>query len=68
MVYHGTVRQGVVVLDQSPPFRDGTRVQVQLEDVSGPAAQTFHPVGAWEGPPGELEHLLSEVQELRDAD
>jgi len=67
MVYRGTIKQGVVVLDEIPPVRDGTRVQVQLDDTP-PANHSFHAVGSWEGPPGELDRLLAEVQELRDAD
>lgn len=28
----------------------------------------FHPVGAWDGPPGEFDRLLTEVQQMREQD
>lgn len=68
MVYHGTIKQGMVVLDEVPPLKDGTRVEVQLVEADQPEGQSFHPVGSWDGPPGELDRLLAEVQSLRDAD
>jgi hypothetical protein len=70
MTYRGTIKQGVVVLDEAPSLKEGTRVAVQLLDEAEPPPTSghFHPVGSWEGPPGELDRLLAEVQELRDAD
>ena len=73
MTYRGTVRQGVVVLEHPLPLADGTAVRVEVLDagtttVDPDSAPAFHPVGRWDGPPGEVERLLSEVQQLRDAD
>jgi hypothetical protein len=72
--YRGTVQNGVVVFDGPAPLADGTAVRV--EPVNGeraasetpPGAPHFRPVGKWEGPPGEFERLLAEVQAARDAD
>jgi hypothetical protein len=72
MVYQGTVIRGVVVPDDASQLRDGMRVNilpVAAADVTAPDGHSgFHPVGTWEGPPGELEQLIHSVQELRDAD
>lgn len=68
MVYRGTIKHGTVVLDEAPSLRDGTRVQVQLTEEPAPSQPHFTPVGSWEGPPGEFDRLLAEVQEMRDAD
>jgi hypothetical protein len=68
MTYHGTIKQGVVVLDNTPVLKDGTRVEVQFIEVAPEVTTSFHPVGAWEGPPGELDRLLAEVQAIRDTD
>jgi hypothetical protein len=71
MTYRGTVRNGVVVFDAPTAFAEGTPVRVEALPAAKAVAATtphFHPVGAWEGPPGELEQLLADVQSLRDAD
>jgi len=31
-------------------------------------SQKLRRVGSWEGPPGEFERLLAEVQQMRDED
>ena len=69
--YRGTVRNGMVVFDAPTSLTDGTPVRVEpLAAVQPPASSQphFHPVGAWEGPPGELDRLLADVQAMRDAD
>ena len=73
--YRGTVRNAVVVFDGPPPIADGTAVNiapVARQDPAAPSdgggAQQFRPVGSWDGPAGELEHLLADVQADRDAD
>ena len=70
MVYQGTVVKGVIVPDRPGALREGTRVRIEPLGVEtgSETRQHFHPVGEWEGPPGELDRLLKEVQELRDAD
>ena len=70
IAYRGTVRNGVVVFDAPTSLTEGTAVRVEAVAIQAPATGTphFHPVGAWEGPPGELDRLLAEVQASRDGD
>lgn len=76
--YPGTVKNGVVVFDGGSPLADGTPVNM------APVLRSAHPVtvlanpgsrdavagfvGAWDGPPGELDQLLHDVQRMRDED
>jgi hypothetical protein len=41
----------------------------EAESGSAPAngANHFHPVGDWDGPPGEFDRLMAEVRAQRDA-
>jgi hypothetical protein len=71
MTYRGTIKNGVVVFDAPTALADGTPVRVEALPAGkavAPATPHFHPVGAWEGPPGELDRLLADVQSLRNAD
>lgn len=76
MTYRGKVQNGVIVLDDSPTLPEGASVQVELaEDSSKPPPGSKQAVlsfldrsTGWEGPPGELERLLAEVQEMREED
>jgi hypothetical protein len=73
MVYRGQVRNGVVVFEGSPPMKDGTVVRIEpVEPEHAPrrgSREALQQCNArWVGPPGELERLLAEVQEMRDAD
>jgi hypothetical protein len=71
--YRGIIKNGVVVFDGPSPLAEGTPVRVEPvngQNASPPTATAstphFHPVGAWDGPPGELDRLLDEVQSARD--
>ena len=73
MTYRGTVKGGVVVFAKSPRLKDGTKVRVEpvkstKKAATGRKKRALHPVGKWEGEEGELERLLGEVQQGRDAD
>jgi hypothetical protein len=73
MTYQGTIKRGVVVVSKATSLKDGTRVRVEpirapKKVASTAKKHTFHPVGQWQGEPGELEGLLARVQEARDAD
>lgn len=73
MTYRGVVKKGVVVLEKPKALKDGTRVRVEpVRAKNGKSkARKVRPlrrVGSWEGPPGEFERLLAEVQQMRDAD
>jgi len=73
MTYRGVVKKGVVVLDKSKALKDGTRVRVQpVASANGKPKRRKSPrlrrVGSWEGPPGEFERLLAEVQKMRNED
>jgi hypothetical protein len=73
--YRGTIKNGVVVFDGPPPLPEGTPVRVEPANGQNPTIQRgaanaphFHPVGAWDGPPGEFDRLLADVQKSRDGD
>jgi len=73
MTYRGVVKKGVVVLEKPKALKDGTRVRVapiatKRKTPRTRKADRIHPVGVWDGPPGELERLLAQVQRMREAD
>ena len=75
MTYRGTVRDGVVVFeDSTAPLTDGTPVVVvpAPTEAGAPAAgspQAVLTAGVkWAGDPRELDELLAEVQRMRDED
>ena len=67
MIYRGTIKNGVVVFEGAAPFEEGTPVHVAPARAAE-GEQSLRPVGALDGPPGELDRLLREVQQMRDAD
>ncbi|MCY2953034.1 MAG: hypothetical protein NTU53_13815 [Planctomycetota bacterium] len=68
MTYQGTVKHGVIILDPSAKLPEGARVRVETMDNQSASHPHFRPVGTWDGPPGELDQLLTQVQQLRDSD
>jgi len=73
MTYRGVVKKGVVVLEKPKALKEGTRVRVEAvgDKRKKPKRRIndrIHPVGSWDGPPGELDRLLAEVQQMRDED
>jgi len=71
--YRGTIKKGQVVLDQPAYLPEGTAVWVAPVEPSrqatrGSAAGIIAAVQPWDGPPGELERLLGDIQHLRDLD
>ena len=66
MAYTGTVVNGVVVLEPGITLPEGVRVRV--EPVLQQPSVHFQPVGEWDGPPGEFDRLLREIEEQRAAD
>ena len=66
MIIEGTIKGRVVVLDAGASLPEGARVRV--EPIRPPAKSHFRSVGTWDGPPGELDQLLTEVQTLRNAE
>ena len=73
MTYRGTLKNGVIVFRKRPALPEGTEVRVEPLQRSHksprrPKRPSFRPVGTWDGPPGELDRLLAEVQHMRDAD
>ena len=52
---------------------NGTRVRVEpITQITvpkrGSAEAILLGLGKWDGPPGELEHLIEEIQRIRDED
>ena len=79
MVYHGKVKNGVVVFDEPIRPADGTPVRIEPLDQIKATVRTSpktpeemeaarQRIGPWHGPPGELERLLAEVEADREAD
>jgi hypothetical protein len=74
MKYRGHVENGVVVLENAPPLSNGTIVSVEPMDASlnvpprGSAAAILRHAGTWQGDPGEMERLLSELTEAKWAE
>lgn len=73
MTYRGKVKNGVVVFRKRQALPEGTEVRVEPLQVAQKRRQpsqrqAFKPVGAWDGPPGELDRLLAEVEQMREAD
>jgi hypothetical protein len=69
VTYRGHIQNGQIVLDEPTELPDGAAVAVQvLESRPQPRGSAGAIIGAlesWEGPPGELDRLLMEVQEMR---
>ncbi|MGB7159635.1 MAG: hypothetical protein WBD40_16330 [Tepidisphaeraceae bacterium] len=74
MVYRGSVKDGVVVLEGSPPLRDGTKVNVELieEPRTGPRPGSAEAIlgnpARWQGDPEEVDRLLAELKEMKRAE
>lgn len=75
MSYRGEIKNGVVVFDEPPPFKEGTAVEVEEAAPAEPdpipgsvEAMRRLDETTWVGPPGELERLLAEVYAMREED
>ena len=68
MTHHGTVKHGVIIPDPSASLPEGARVRIETLDDQPALQPHFHPILPWDGPPGELDHLLDQLQQLRDSD
>jgi hypothetical protein len=76
--YRGTIRNGVVVFDATPPLPEGTSVRVEPVDVAAPGAgggaspgsrdAVLAFSGGWQGPAAEIDGLLRDVNRMRDED
>lgn len=75
MTYRGRFQNGVVVLDQTPAFEEGTVVEVHV--VSAPAGSKARPsgkeallraAGMWEDQAEEIDKLLNELREMKQAE
>ena len=74
MVYRGSVKDGVVVLEGAPPLKDGTSVNVEpvAELPRGPrpgaAEAVLNNPARWQGEPEEIDRLLADLQEMKRAE
>ena len=72
MTYRGKIKNGVVVFEQAPPLQDGTIVRVEADAPSqvprGSKQALLRWRTRWAGGLDELQRLLGQVQQMRDAD
>ena len=73
MTYRGHIQNGQIILDEPANLPEGTRVSVEplLRSTtarSGSAAAILSSLEPWDGPPEELDHLMAEIQQMRDRD
>jgi hypothetical protein len=76
MTYFGHVKNGQIVLDGPAVLADGTAVSIEplaqpadsAVSKTGTATAIVGAIQPWDGPDGELESLLAEVQHSRDED
>lgn len=67
-MYKGTVVKGVVVPEVGVMLREGSEVRIEPIEVERAVSRHFQPVGEWAGPLGEMDRLIRESQDLREAD
>ena len=71
MAYRGTVKNGVIVVDDAACLPEGALVRIEVDEtdhVPGTAASLLGSDIRWEGDPAELDRLLDEVQQMRTED
>ncbi len=73
MTYRGHIQNGQIILDEPADLPEGTRVSVEpmfqpSSTHSGSATVILNSLEPWEGPPEELDHLITEIQQVRDRD
>lgn len=76
MTYRGQVKNGVIVLDDGSPLKEGTLVRV--EPIDAAREQVAPPRGSpqailnnparWQGDPEEMDRLLAELKEMKRAE
>jgi hypothetical protein len=59
---------GKTFVPQEPIELPAQSEAVVLIDSANNRQTAFHPVGDWDGPPGEFDRLMDEVRAARDAD
>lgn len=67
-MYRGTVVKGVVIPEAGVMLHEGLKVCIEPIELEPVASRHFQPVVGWAGPLGELDRLIRETQQLRDAD
>jgi hypothetical protein len=71
MTYRGTVKNGVIVVENAPHLPEGTSVRVEVDEpdcARGTAAALLEAEARWQGDPAELDRLLGEIQQMRRED
>jgi hypothetical protein len=73
MTYRGHIQNGQIILDEPADLPEGTRVSVEpvfrsSATHTGSAAAILNSLEPWDGPPEELDHLMAEIQQMRDRD
>ncbi len=67
-MYKGMVVKGVVVPEVGVMLREGSEVRIEPIEMEQAVSRHFRPVGEWVGPLGEIDRLIRESQDLREAD
>lgn len=73
MVYRGSVKNGVVVLEGSPGLEEGTEVRVEpVESENSPPLgsperilKTIAAGAHWQGDPEEVDRFLKDLKEMK---
>ena len=72
MTYRGHIKNGVVILEDAPALPDGTPVNVEpvqpSEPPRGSAAAIGRRAGFWKGEDAEVDRLLNELKEMKQAE
>ena len=74
MVYRATVKQGQIVLEDGVSLPDGMHLRVEPDEAAGSkpargsAAAILSSTARWHGPPEEIDRLLAELREMKQAE
>ena len=66
MVYHGTVKNGVIVLDGASPLADGTLVRIEpVAMPSASAAALLRAAGIWSAAAADVDKSLEDLRLMK---
>ena len=73
MIYHGTVQNGTIVLEDGERLPEGTNVRIEPVPPSNkPPRGSYEAIlascGIWAGEDDEIDRLLAELKEMKQAE